>query len=205
MYKTEQEQFWSTDFGNEYIKRNTYEDLYPGLLYFWSKIISKTSGVKSCIEFGANIGANLKAIKTLIPHMDIAAIEINHMACQGYLKKFLSPENIYEQSILDYEPKRKYDLAFIKTVLIHINPDELQNVYEKLYNSSNKYILVAEYYNQTPVMIEYRGNKERLFKRDFAGEILDKYPDLKLVDYGFFYNRDNNFKMDDISWFLMEK
>ena len=89
--------------------------------------------------------------------------------------------------------------------MIHINPDELQNAYEKLYNSSNKYILVAEYYNQTPVMIEYRGNKERLFKRDFAGEILDKYPDLKLVDYGFFYNRDNNFKMDDISWFLMEK
>ena len=205
MYKTEQEQFWSTDFGNEYIKRNTYEDLYPGLLYFWSKIISKTSAVKSCIEFGANIGVNLRAIKTLVPDMEIAAIEVNHMPCQDYLKKFLSPENIYEQSILDYEPKRKYDLAFIKTVLIHINPDELQNAYEKLYNSSNKYILVAEYYNQTPVMIEYRGNKERLFKRDFAGEILDKYPDLKLVDYGFFYNRDNNFKMDDISWFLMEK
>ena len=82
MYKTEQEQFWSTDFGNEYIKRNTYEDLYPGLLYFWSKIISKTSAVKSCIEFGANIGVNLRAIKTLVPDMEIAAIEINHMACQ---------------------------------------------------------------------------------------------------------------------------
>ena len=75
----------------------------------------------------------------------------------------------------------------------------------KLYNASNKYILIAEYYNQTPIMIDYRGNKDRLFKRDFAGEILDKYPDLKLIDYGFFYNRDSNFKVDDINWFLMEK
>jgi len=34
---------------------------------------------------------------------------------------------------------------------------------------------------------------------------LDKYPDLKLVDYGFSYHRDNNFKQDDVSWFLLEK
>ena len=61
------------------------------------------------------------------------------------IKKFLSSKNIYKQSILDYEPKCKYNLAFIKTVLIHINSDELQNAYEKLYNSSNKYIPVVKH------------------------------------------------------------
>jgi pseudaminic acid biosynthesis-associated methylase len=81
----------------------------------------------------------------------------------------------------------------------------LSNAYETLYESSNKYILVAEYYNRTPVSIKYRDHNDRLFKRDFAGEILDKYPDLTLVDYGFVYHRDNNFPKDDLSWFLLEK
>lgn len=93
----------------------------------------------------------------------------------------------------------------IITVLIHINPDMLTSVYEKLYECSNKYILIAEYYNPTPVNVSYRGHEERLFKRDFAGEMLDKYKDLKLTDYGFLYHRDNNFPLDDITWFLLEK
>ena len=38
-----------------------------------------------------------------------------------------------------------------------------------------------------------------------AGEILDRYPSLQLVDYGFAYRRDPNFPQDDITWFLMEK
>jgi len=90
-------------------------------------------------------------------------------------------------------------------VLIHINPDMLDIVYEKLYNSSNRYILIAEYYNPTPVSISYRGHSDRLFKRDFAGEMLDKYDDLELLDYGFLYHRDKYFFQDDVSWFLLEK
>ena len=41
--------------------------------------------------------------------------------------------------------------------------------------------------------------------RDFAGEIMDRHPQLQLVDYGFAYRRDPNFPQDDITWFLMEK
>jgi hypothetical protein len=43
------------------------------------------------------------------------------------------------------------------------------------------------------------------FKRDFAGEIMDRFPDLRLVDYGFVYHRDPQFPQDDFTWFLMEK
>ena len=97
------------------------------------------------------------------------------------------------------------DLSLIKGVLIHINPDMLPVVYEKLYNASRRFVLVCEYYNPSPVAISYRGHSDRLFKRDFAGEMMDKYPDLKLVDYGFAYRRDPAFPQDDITWFLMEK
>ena len=97
------------------------------------------------------------------------------------------------------------DLVFIRGVLIHISPDALDEVYEKLYKLSKRYILISEYYNPNPVAIEYRGHTNKLFKRDFCGEVLDKYPDLKLIDYGFVYHRDPVFPQDDITWFLLEK
>jgi spore coat polysaccharide biosynthesis protein SpsF len=63
--------------------------------------------------------------------------------------------------------------------------------------------MVAEYYNPTPVVVEYRGHKDKLFKRDFAGELMDKYPNLELIDFGFTYHRKG--WNDDINWFLMKK
>jgi hypothetical protein len=35
--------------------------------------------------------------------------------------------------------------------------------------------------------------------------MLNKYPDLQLVDYGFVYHGDANFPQDDVTWFLLEK
>lgn len=93
----------------------------------------------------------------------------------------------------------------IKGVLIHVNPDFLPKVYDKLVASARRYLLIAEYYNPSPVAIPYRGHKNRLFKRDFAGEIMDQHPEMKLVDYGFTYRHDPKFKHDDITWWLLKK
>ena len=136
--------------------------------------------------------------------MSLNAIEINQQAAKQ-LSKIVSKENIFTGSILDYPTTQGFDLSFIKGVLIHINPDELNAVYKKLVDSTKRYLLVAEYYNPSPVAIPYRGHTDRLFKRDFAGEILDQHPKMKLIDYGFAYHRDTDFPQDDISWFLMEK
>jgi pseudaminic acid biosynthesis-associated methylase len=111
----------------------------------------------------------------------------------------------FNQSIFDFVSKRQYDLVFTKGVLIHLNPDKLKDVYNLMYNSSSKYILIAEYYNPSPVSIPYRGHSNKLFKRDFCGEMMNLYTDLQLVDYGFAYHKDNNFTQDDINWFLLEK
>ena len=86
-----------------------------------------------------------------------------------------------------------------------MNPEYLPQIYETLYQSTGRYLLVCEYYNPTPVQITYRGHSDRLFKRDFCGEVLDHYSDLHLVDYGFSYHRDPNFPQDDSTWFLLEK
>ena len=203
-YKTEQEKFWSdNEWGDEYIKRNSY-DRVKNNIFFFSKILQRTSNINSILEFGANIGLNLIGLRQLLPKAQYSAIEINKNACQE-LEKLEFVEPIYNESLFDFNITQKYDLTFTKVVLIHINPEYLETVYKKLYDTSSKYILIAEYYNPTPVEINYRGHKGKLFKRDFAGEMMDKYDDLKLVDYGFSYHRDNNFHQDDITWFLLEK
>ena len=207
-YKTEQEVFWSGGFGDCYIERNECtRELMASAVGFFSKILGRTNGIKSVIEFGSNIGNNLKAMKMLQPDVQTAAIEINHQAAERLRadKFFDNQLEVYESSILEYTPVKKYDMALISGVLIHINPKELQHVYEKLYVSSEKYICISEYYNPTPVEVSYRGHEGRLFKRDFAGEFLDRYPDCRLVDYGFQYHRDPCFPKDDVTWFLLEK
>lgn len=202
-YVTEQENFWAGNFGDEYMSRNKSSQLLASNTAFFSKIISKTKNVRSVIEFGANIGMNLDAIRTLLPDTELSAIEINQQAVLELNKS--QNVSVYAQSILDFSPNRMWDMVLIKGVLIHIAPENLKQVYELLYRSSGRYICVAEYYNPSPVEIIYRGHRGKLFKRDFAGEMLDYYSDLHLVDYGFVYHRDTNFPLDDITWFLLEK
>lgn len=203
-YATEQEKFWAGEFGDAYIGRNQADLLLASNLNLFSKALSATQKISSCLEFGANIGLNLRALGALYPQMQRHAIEINAQAVTE-LTKAIGAENISHCSILDYAPQRQFDLVLIKGVLIHINPDSLQSVYDKLHASAGRYIVVCEYYNPTPVSIDYRGHKDRLFKRDFAGEMLDRFPDLVLRDYGFVYRRDPKFPQDDGTWFLLER
>lgn len=202
-YATEQEEFWAGQFGDEYIERNRGEEVLASKIGVWSRIVRSGGAIASCLELGPNIGLNLKALGILLPHLQMTGVEINAKAAKECAK--LERVTVVNTSILEYNSDELFDLTFTSGVLIHINPDMLPTVYEVLYQHSRKYILVAEYYNPTPMEVNYRGNQGRLFKRDFAGEIMDRYPALKLVDYGFQYHRDNHFPQDDMTWFLMEK
>lgn len=204
MFKTEQEKFWAGNFGTEYIGRNEGLDLLASNLKFFSKTLAQAGKLSSCLEFGANIGMNFKALKLLYPKMSFQGIEINKVAAK-ILAKLIGEKNVFTGSIFDYKGKTKADLVLIKGVLIHTNPAKLDLVYKKLYQASRNFILVCEYYNPSPTTIVYRGHTDRLFKRDFAGEMMDKYPDLKLIDYGFAYHRDVAAPQDDITWFLLKK
>lgn len=203
MYKTEQEDFWAGDFGNEYIERNNSAEQLASNITFFSDVFKHCDNINSIVEFGANIGMNIRAIKQLLPSSRMTGIEINKNACKALSK--IDDVKVINDSILNVELKQKFDFVFIKGVLIHINPNELQNVYSRLYEATkvDGYIMIAEYYNPTPVSVVYRGRKNKLFKRDFPGELMDKYSDLKLIDYGFTYYRKSY--NGDTNWFLMRK
>lgn len=202
-FETEQEAFWAGDFGETYIDRNEGEKLVTDRMAMWSRILASTQNVASVAEFGPNIGLNLLGLRKLLPEAKLSGVEINPKAAETL--RDLGWVNVHEGSILDQHITAPVDLTFTVGVLIHINPDSLPDVYDNLVAASRKYICVAEYYNPSPVAIPYRGHDDRLFKRDFAGEIMDRHKGLKLVDYGFVYHRDPDHPLDDITWFLMEK
>lgn len=203
LFKTDQEKFWAGTFGDDYVDRNTNNMGIINNMALFSKILTHTNNVQSVVEFGANIGLAVQAIKNLKPQAKISALEINEKAVQTL--QTIGLENVYHSSLLDFTVDYQRDFVFTKAVLIHIDPSLLHHAYNILYQTSKRYICLLEFYNPVPIDVVYRGHANRLFKRDFAGEMLDIYKDLMLVDYGFAYHRDPNFPQGDLHWFLMEK
>ena len=201
---TEQEKFWAGSFGDEYTERNHSEEgrWISSNTALFARIFQNIKKPTTLLELGANRGLNLLGIKNLLPQAEMTAVEINQTAAE-YLKAIAS--KVYVSSILDFTPPQTYDFVFTKGVLIHIQPESLPLVYEKMRQSTARYVCICEYYNQDPVEVLYRGHGGKLFKRDFAGEFMDQFPEFNLVDYGFVYHRDSMFPQDDETWFLMEK
>jgi spore coat polysaccharide biosynthesis protein SpsF len=201
--RTPQELLWAGEFGDDYITRNRDNALVDSNRALFGKILSRTHGVTSAIEFGSNIGNNLRALRDLLPAADLHSVEINATAAAEI--QAWGGATVEVASLLDFEPSRQWDLSFTKGVLIHLPPEALPGIYDKLVAASSRYVMICEYYNPSPVEVTYRGHEHALFKRDFAGEILDAHPELELVDYGFTYHRDPQHPLDDSTWFLMEK
>jgi pseudaminic acid biosynthesis-associated methylase len=202
-FHTEQEQFWASDFGNDYPSRNEGEKMISSNLALFSKIFKNCPSIQSAAELGCNIGLNLIAINRINKQLKLRGYEINEKAALAARIQNIA-EVINTTVVESLDSSQKFDLTFTKGVLIHINPDMLPKVYQNLYDLSNRYIMICEYYNPAPVSIDYRGKKDRLFKRDFAGELIQQF-NLKLVDYGFNYQHDPYLTNDDSTWFLMEK
>jgi len=202
-YQTEQEKFWATEFGNDYPSRNMGEELIASNVALFSKILKNCPNVTSIAELGCNIGLNLIALNRINKNLNLRGYEINAISAKEAGVNSVA-EIINTTVIEKLDTTSQFDLTFTKGVLIHINPEQLSKVYQNLYDLSKKYIMVCEYYNPTPMTLDYRGNKDKLFKRDFAGELISKY-NLKLSDYGFNYHLDTYHTNDDSTWFLLEK
>lgn len=198
---TIQEGFWRGEFGDRYMERNM--NGLPSALSFWADVTERTGPIASALELGANIGTNLRALARLLPKCRRDAVEINAKAAQ-VLRESGRAEAVYERSLLDFNPPQRYDLVFTRGVLIHISPSDIDRAYATIMRCAGRFVLVAEYYSPQPVEVEYRGHSQRLWKRDFAGELMDRYP-LRLVDYGFQYRRDAVFPADDVTHFLLER
>ncbi len=199
-----QESFWQGEFGDKYISRNTEETLLIGKLAFFAMALRRTRQIQSVLEFGCNIGLNLSAIRQLLPNAELHGIEINEKAYQDLLLR-VSGVHGHKMSFLDFSSSRKFDLVFTFNVLIHVAPENLSAVFDRINDAASRYVMMVEYYNPSPVTVTYRDHESQLFKRDFAGDFMDKHPDFRLVDYGFVWHRDPMFPLGDNTWFLLER
>lgn len=197
----EQEVAWSGEHGNDYNRRAPGNE--EANYHLFKKALYSAGQISTILELGAGQGANIRALERLYPGAQLVAVELNQHAAQ-VLGSTTKCARVINSSVLDWEPDGTWDLVLTKGLLIHIHPDEMCMAYEVIHRAARRWILLAEYYNPSPVNVIYRGRDDLLWKRDFAGDMLGKYKDLRLVDYGFVYHRDAA-PQDDITWFLLEK
>lgn len=205
--KTAQLQFWRGNFGNDYIGRNSASDEHlRARVALWAKIMDSLTGAppSSILEVGSNIGNNLRALHTLTG-AEMFALEPNAEARKVLVDDGVVPPVNALDGIAAAIPLADgaVDMAFTSGVLIHIHPDQLPASIEEIHRVARRYIVCIEYFSDKPEMIPYRGHDDRLFKRDFGGLYLDRFPDLQLLDYGFAWKRVTG--LDNLTWWLFEK
>jgi len=198
---------WGGDFGDDYIERNLPDaERVAQREAMWKAILPAMAPEMpgSIVEIGANVGINLRALRNLTDS-ELFALEPNRKA-RGILRSdgVVPESNILTGTGSHIElGENAVDLAFTSGVLIHVPPEELPGVYKEMHRVSRRYLLSIEYFAAEPEGKRYRGRDGLLFKRDFGALWLDLFPDLKIVDYGFFWRPATG--LDNLTWWLFRK
>jgi len=199
----EQENFWAHEYAREYIRRNAAFDHELGVVC-WKIMLAKAAKIATLLECGCNIGRNIGFLDTILPEARKSVIEISAMAFDFVTRQYRLDQS-FKGSIVGSDFDVTFDLVFTMGVLIHIHPDELLGNMSKMFDYSHTYILMGEYFSRMPVMQDYRGKKDRLFKRDFGKLFIENFP-VRLVDYGFLWGYLYDAAgFDDGTWWLFEK
>ena len=190
MAKTQQEGVWNGEFGKEYTDRNTFTPDEVDDLYIKNYGISRTQlnsefldnlELNRILEVGCNVGNQLHVLKKN-GHSDLWGIELQDYAVE-VARKRTGGLSIVKGSAFDIPYKDNFfDLVFTSGVLIHISPDDIDNVLDEMYRCTSRYIWGFEYYCPDGYqMVNYREEADLLWKTDFAKLFLDRFPDLRLV------------------------
>lgn len=201
----EQELFWKKRVNVNYVHDNSFFDNSKGE-DGWKKITQSIdfSQINSIMELGCNVGRNLGILRNLFPDISLNAVEINAQALDVADAKY-NLDTKFAGSINDYETQETFDLVFTSGVLIHIHPDNLLTSMQKMYDLSKRFIILIEYFNRTPVTIEYRGEQNKLFKCDFGKAFIENFP-VKLIDVGFLWGHIyDSAGFDDVTYWVFEK
>lgn len=184
---------WAGEFGDEYTKRNQVD--WQKRIPFWKQIIAWT-GARSVFEMGCNAGWNLSAIRRVYPDVIVHGNDINTKACEQAWAAELTVSNKLDPNA-DFVPG-KYELTFTAGVLIHIEPEHLEEVMRALVEKSYRWVLAVEYDAPTETQVEYRGHTEKCWRRPYGS--LYRALGLKLAFIG-----DAGPGFDRCTYWLMEK
>ena len=187
---TEQMEKWAGQFGKEYTDRNALSLEEMEALYKRNYGVTRTElnerflqGLDPSIrilEVGSNIGNQLLCLQRM-GFSDLYGIEVQSYAVE-LSKSRTKRINIIEGSAFDIPYKDSYfDLVFTSGVLIHISPSDISMAMREIHRCTRKFIWGFEYYAENYTEIAYRGQRNLLWKADFARLYLDQFADLELV------------------------
>jgi len=200
----EQQNFWTDEYAQEYILKNQEFDLTLGVEGWRKMLTSCNVDIGSVLECGCNIGRNIEFLNVILPNASKSIIEISKEAFDSVTSNYELLRS-FNGSIEQSNFAETFDLVFTAGVLIHIHPDHLVANMRKMFDYSRRYILMAEYFNRTPTMIEYQGRQDRLFKRDFGKLFIENFP-VNLINCGFLWGHIyDKAGFDDTTWWLFEK
>jgi len=204
---TDPQSAWAGDFGAEYTARNVAsKDALRSRTMMWARIgqAFHDDPPRTILEVGCNLGINLRVLSQLFD-VELSAIEPNPVARETLAKDgVLAPKKIYA-GFGDNIPVADgaVEMSFTSGVLIHVDPARLDATMDEIHRVTSKYIMCAEYFSPRAETLSYRGRDGLLFRNDFGGLYMDRFPGLRLVDYGFFWKRATG--LDDVTWWLFRK
>lgn len=150
-----QEQLWAGNFGDQYTKRCRVD--WWARTSFWARVIAQTRP-REAVEFGCNAGWNLMAVRALGWKIKLRGVEINPVAAH------LAREAGFE--IGNLEPA---DLIFTVGVLIHIAPENIEATMQAIAERARRHVVAVEYEHSFEQAVEYRGERDQLWKRPYGG------------------------------------
>ncbi|WP_269584857.1 pseudaminic acid biosynthesis-associated methylase [Roseibium sp. Sym1] len=205
-----QEHHWAGRRGDRYTDRNTFlETQVEKRVDFWKKCFRKTDDVASMVEFGPNAGINLHAIKRAFPDLSLSAVELNAKAV-SQLQESLPGVEVFHDNIVTFDADRTWDMVLIKGVLIHVTKDDKYHaVLANMDKYADKYVLIVDHVSDEPVKVRYYERDDLWLIRNFPIDFIDRHPDWRIIDMGFFHRNDvgEGIRDDcrDMRWFLLKK
>ena len=200
----DQQLFWKEQYAKDYISKNDNYDLAGGVKC-WATMLQRSEPVNSLLECGSNVGKNIRILNNVLPRTSKSIIEISPEAYKKVSDRYELHKSFNGSIVESSFEENEFDLVYTMGVLIHIHPEDVLDNMKKMFHYSSRYILIGEYFNRTPVMIEYQGQRDKLFKSDFGKLFLENFP-VRLVDYGFLWGHIyDNAGFDDITYWLFEK
>ena len=187
---TRQAAKWSGTFGRAYTDRNalTLEELDERYrsdfgvtrMELNERFLSTIDRSARILEVGSNIGLQLKCLQRM-GFESLYGVELQTYAVE-LAKAKTSGINIIQGSAFDLPLRdRWFDVVFTSGLLIHIHPADLAGVMREIHRCSRRYIWGCEYWAPAVTEVEYRNERELLWKADYAQMYLHRFDDLKLV------------------------
>ena len=159
------ERLWAGEFGDVYLERNQV-DWQKRIPFF--KLVHNYTKPDSLFELGCSAGWNLRAFRAIDPSMTLEGIDLNEKAIAQATAELPSAYVRVGTMVPGCTPVATYDVVLTCGVLIHLLPDECQDIMAQLAKMANKFVVAIEYGALEETEVEYRGESGALWRRPFG-------------------------------------